>query len=532
MQPPQLIVLAIALLCLIVTPVQSRESGANSEAVRSVREDASLSSGFAGDRPSLARRDYGRHHRLVSIRGQIQHVVIIYMENRTPDDLFAGYARTPFPPGGTVGTALDVRDPLAKPTLAPNALGAHFDPNHYHAKGFVDEAAGDYGAVDLGCTPGQCPPHASVFSYVPAPEPSPYLALISNFAYADHVLQSNAGPSFPAHQYAIAGQSGGLRDGFVSPFSIAPFSDSENPAPVTGPRVASGGDDELPTKGVPLGNCFSGKSYVEKTLDMDDPYPARDGDLHPPCIEFRTILDEAADVLGPPVLADWQYIASRNDSIWAAPMSVQHLYQSFVDDPLKADEPFAVDPDALNFVDDLSAARPSRPFAALTYITPCIHESDHPNNSGMADGPAWLAYTVNAIGRSRYWPQTTIIVTWDDWGGFYDHFRTGSAWPFHPFPNPYDNPQDPNEWGFRVPLIVVSPYVRSRGYVSTGVRSQGAILNYVERTLGLPSLDGDDRTNGSDDLGDMFDFAHAPLPYVPVTGGKQFDPTRLDCADG
>jgi hypothetical protein len=452
------------------------------------------------------------------------------MENRTPDDLFAGYARTPFPAGGTVGTALDVRDPLTKPTLAPNSLGAHFDPNHYHAPGFVEEAAGNYDAVDLGCAPSRCPQTASVFSYVPAPEPSPYLAFISNFAYADHVLQSNAGPSFPAHQYAIAGQSGGLRDGFQSPFSIAPFADSENPQPITG-RGSVAGEDALPAAGALQGDCFSGTSYVEKALDMEAPYPGTDGDLHPPCVEFETILDEAANVLGPPAFADWQYISARNDSIWAAPMSVEHLYRAYVDDPIKADEPFAVDPDAVSFVNDLYAARPSRPFAALTYITPCSSESDHPNGGG-ADGPAWLTYVVNAIGRSRYWPQTTIIVTWDDWGGFYDHFRPGLSWPFHPFPNPYDNPQDPNEWGFRVPLIVISPYVRSRGYVSTALRSQGAVLNYVERTFGLGSLGADDQTNGIDDLGDMFDFEHAPLPYVPVTGGKQFDPNAIGCSTG
>jgi hypothetical protein len=449
------------------------------------------------------------------------------MENRTPDDLFAGYARTPFPAGGTVGAALDIRDPLVKPTLVPNSLGAHFDPNHYHDPGFVEEAAGEYGAVDLGCT--RCPQGASVFSYVPAPEPSPYLALISNFAYADHVLQSNAGPSFPSHQYAIAGQSGGLRDGFSSPFSIAPFADSENPMPASG-SAAVAGDDARAARRF-QGDCFSGTSYVETAVDMDAPYPASDGDPHPPCVEFETILDEAANVFGPPALADWQYIAARDDSIWAAPMTVEHLYKAFVDDPIAGDEPFAVDPDAASFVNDLSLAQPSRPFAALAYITPCSAESDHPDGGG-ADGPAWLTYVVNAIGRSRYWPQTTIIVTWDDWGGFYDHFRTGFSWPFHPFPNPYDNPQDPNEWGFRVPLIVISPYVRSRGYISPSVRSQGAILNYVEKTLGLPSLEADDRTNGSDDLGDMFDFNHAPLPYVPVTGGKQFDPTGIACPAG
>jgi phospholipase C len=482
-----------------------------------------------GERPSWARRDFGNTHRTVTFPGPIQHVVVIYMENRTADDLFSGYFNVPFPRGGTFGSALDLRDPNVAPTLAPNPIGAYFDPDHSHHLGFVQESLGHYNDIPLGCSNHKCPPTASALTYVPAPEPSPYVAMIKNFAYANHVLQANSGPSYAAHQYAIAGQSGGLSDNAPPPYQYAPNAQSENPQPVSKERDG----DEFEgagTGGTLVGNCFSGATYSVTTLNMFAPYPGMDGNPHPPCAEYTTILDEMASTYGPPLDADWQYVAYANNSIWAAPMAIDHLYTSYAGGNNKTTQPFAVDPDAVAFVNNLSARSPARPFAALTYLTPCPRESDHPISTGSADGPAWLAYVVNAIGESKYWANTTIVVTWDDWGGFYDHYRPSGTWPYHPNPNPYDNPNDTNEWGFRVPLIVISPYVTSRAYVSTKLRSQSAILNYIESTFELASLRADDMSNGADALGDLFNFRRAPLPYVPITGGSVFNPNSFSCS--
>jgi phospholipase C len=161
-------------------------------------------------------------------------------------------------------------------------------------------------------------------------------------------------------------------------------------------------------------------------------------------------------------------------SIWSAPMAIQHLYAPYASaSPAIPQQPFAVDPDAENWI---------------------LNESDHPNklapgNNGFDDGPDWLAYVLNAVGGSAYWQNTAVVVTWDDWGGFYDNYSP-TPWPFHATPNPYGtptgNPQDPNEWGFRVPLIVISPYVKSRGYISSARISQGAILNFIETVFSLP----------------------------------------------
>jgi len=108
-------------------------------------------------------------------------------------------------------------------------------------------------------------------------------------------------------------------------------------------------------------------------------------------------------------------------------MAVKSLYTDYLDGVQGSNghtlntEPFAADPNAYNFVANLTpnaVPSPVRPFASLTYITPCVAESDHPNFSGHSDGPQWLAFVLNAIGESPYWQNTAVVVTWDDWGGF------------------------------------------------------------------------------------------------------------------
>lgn len=92
---------------------------------------------------------------------------------------------------------------------------------------------------------------------------------------------------------------------------------------------------------------------------------------------------------------------------------------------------------------------------AMSWVIPDGKNSDHPAYNSDT-GPAWVASVVNAIGKSSYWNSTAIVIVWDDWGGFYDPIA----------PPKLDDQGGP---GFRVPMIVVSPYV-PRGEVSHGLR--------------------------------------------------------------
>ncbi|MBV8197278.1 MAG: hypothetical protein JO263_04030, partial [Candidatus Eremiobacteraeota bacterium] len=139
----------------------------------------------------------------------------------------------------------------------------------------------------------------------------------------------------------------------------------------------------------------------------------------------------------------------------------------------------------------------------VVWITPMDWYSDHPQTNDGA-GPSWVAAIVNAIGSGQYWKNTAVFITWDDWGGFYDHIP----------PTIYNS----LELGFRVPLVVVSPYAKP-GYVSHTQHEFASILKFVEETFGLPSMGTTDVR--ADDLSDCFNFnqparafrrVKAPLP--------------------
>jgi phospholipase C len=137
-------------------------------------------------------------------------------------------------------------------------------------------------------------------------------------------------------------------------------------------------------------------------------------------------------------------------------------------------------------------------------VIPTGPESDHQtfNKAGtkVVDvGPDWVASVVNAIGESKYWNSTAIIITWDDWGGFWDHVPPPQL--------------DYRGLGFRVPLIIVSPYAK-KGYVSHTQYEFGSILKFAETTFGLASLDTTDvRANN---LTDAFDFSQKPRAFVEI----------------
>jgi phospholipase C len=141
----------------------------------------------------------------------------------------------------------------------------------------------------------------------------------------------------------------------------------------------------------------------------------------------------------------------------------------------------------------------------LAWIVPDDVNSDHPGPASDT-GPSWVASIVNAIGESKYWPDTAIVVVWDDWGGFYDHV-----------PPPFFD-----EWGglgFRVPMLVVSAYARKGplshgGYVSHTHYEFGSILKFVENVWQLGSLGTTDARAKS--IGDAFDFAKKPRTFQQI----------------
>ncbi len=253
------------------------------------------------------------------------------------------------------------------------------------------------------------------------------------------------------------GQSGGYGAN-----DTAPLAQAENPSTVKGDDTDPAPTSDWSTSGTyadeevsdtPIVGCGSVPNmHPERVLNMTYPYTQarnrefnhKDTSLTQACEDYTTLLDEVANKFQQtPAAANFQYIFHNPDSIWAAPLGVQHLYNSWQAEGGTAhgnQDPsgIEIDPDAEGFVNLTLTGKGTLPFAPLTVITPCMDSSDHPNKDQSDDGPMWLPWVVNAIGESKYWPNTVIFVTWDDWGGWFDSYNylTNLSLPFHPYPNP------------------------------------------------------------------------------------------------
>jgi phospholipase C len=146
---------------------------------------------------------------------------------------------------------------------------------------------------------------------------------------------------------------------------------------------------------------------------------------------------------------------------------------------------------------------------AVSWITPNGRNSEHPPAS-IADGQAYVTGLVNLIMKSDAWSSTAIFLSWDDWGGYYDHVVPPVI--------------DGNGYGLRVPALVISPYAKT-GYIDHQTLSHDAYLKFIEddfiagsridpATDGRPDPRPDVRETAPQlgDLRDDFDFTQPPRP--------------------
>ena len=374
--------------------------------------------------------------------GKIQHVVIIFQENRTTDNLFNG-----FPGADTVQSGMSHGQTVQLQSV-PLDQGTDLDHSHTGWKTDFDNGAMDgFTHADVSYPSPNLP-----YAYVPRSQTGPYWTLASAYTFGDHMFQSNTGPSFPSHQYLIAGQSANT--------------------------------DEDPT-GTPWG-CDAPSSVLVPVIQTS----GADGPGVHPCFDYPTI----ADLLDAHHIG-WRFYSSADNAdaagngfTWSAFQAIKHI--RFGSDWKKD----IVTPDTQVLTDIKNGT-----LAQVTWITPATQYSDHPGEGATAHGPDWVADIINEIGASPFWDSTVVFVTWDDWGGWYDHVVPPQV--------------DSMGLGFRVPLIVVSPYAK-HGYVSHTTHEASGFLHYIEETFGLPSLGTRDAT--ADDLADCFDYTQTPQPYVQV----------------
>jgi phospholipase C len=378
--------------------------------------------------------------------GLPKYVIVMVQENRSVDNLFQtqpGVDTQSYGPGPG-GTPIK---------LVERPLGAPYDCDHSHA-GFVKD-------VQQGFYTEGCGLKDASYSYVNPADIKQYTQLASTYAFADHVLQTNEGPSFPAHQYLIAATSNDV------PTS---YNISENDT------------------GLQAG-CGAAPSQRVTTIDMSTAFPGVEG--HPifPCINPNTIFNELDKAH-----VSWKYYTPNLGTIWNAPYAIESLYTN--------DSAKVIVPETTVLSDIANGT-----LANVSYVIPRAANSDHPGPNGNAGGPQWVASVVNALGTSKYWKQCAIVVVWDDWGGWFDHIA---------YRHPVGLPNDPYEYGFRVPLLAIGPYAK-KAYVGHEPRDFTAIPHFIESVYGLAPLGNlNELDRKTDNLFGLFDFAQTPRAYQVI----------------
>jgi len=435
--------------------------------------------------------------------GQItnfKHIVYIVQENRTPDNLFQGLC---YPPIGrttacstTPGTNqydiqtanwLDKTSSNGVTQPIPTTLTGTFDMSHAHS-GFLslcdfNSATGVCrmdGQAGNHCDPN-CPIAKAQFEYVDYTSGilNPYLTMATQYGWANYMFQTNQGPSFAAHHFIFGGTSAPTSaDDALGIFAAENAQPSES---------ASG--------------CIATTSTTVAIINSS----GVEFEYLYPCLEHTTL----PDIL--PAGLTWRYYSAGAGYIGNAPTGIAHICQSNEEGGHCLGSEW-LDNDINNPAQVLTDIANCN-LASISWVTPTTENSDHARGND-GGGPAWVASIVNAIGNSTacdnntgYWDNTVIFLTWDDWGGWYDH---------EPPPVPAA-PQNGYQYGFRVPLVVISAYTPVRYIDNTRFYDFGSFLRFAEHNFGLTegALTYAD-ARSTTDLTKFFNLKHTPRAFQTI----------------
>ncbi|MBV9233049.1 MAG: hypothetical protein JO030_03315 [Candidatus Eremiobacteraeota bacterium] len=300
-------------------------------------------------------------------------------------------------------------------------------------------------------------PGIYVYQYVDPEQIAPYWTLAKRYVLADHLFQTEGSGSFTAHQDLIRGGTAISATQHLMDFPTA----------------------------LPWG-CDAPAGTRTSLIGENNDYRSGAGPF--PCLSYATLRDR----LDAKQLS-WRYYTPATGvglggNYWNAFDAIDAVRHG----PEWGANVVSPEKEVLRDI-----ARNSLP--AVSWVIPDAQNSDHPGTTSDA-GPSWVAQVVNAIGASPSWKNTAIVIVWDDWGGWYDHVA----------------PPKPHRFGglgFRVPMLLVSPYSRA-GYVSHKTYEFGSIVKFIEENWNLPPL-GTTDVRAADFVADFFDFSRA-RGFVPV----------------
>jgi phospholipase C len=388
----------------------------------------------------------------------IEKVVFIVKENRTFDNMFGRF------PGAAGTTTAELSTGESIPlTRAPDSY-AH-DIGHDFFSGLRAVNGGEMNGFDL--IPGGR--DGSPFTQYSKGDIPGYWRYAEEFVLADHMFSSMYGPTIPEHMFTVAATAGRI------------VSNKLTPEDGNGLYCEDARERFYKLQRHPDLIKWERKVQIKKIEALLKAVRA--------CIDVDTIFPELEKVG-----VSWHYYGRRTQ-FHNALLAIDEIRNTNRWDNV-------VDPD--RFIDDaLSGDLPQ-----VSYVLPPTVFNDHPHSPdrSMCVGENWTIRQINAVMEGPDWDHTAVFVTWDDFGGLYDHVKPPVV--------------DDMGLGPRVPLLVISPYAKP-GFVSHTTYEFSSFLALLERLHGVKPLTARDRA--ANDLFDAFDFDQAPLDPVileprPETG--------------
>ena len=381
----------------------------------------------------------------------LKHVVVIVQENRAFNDIFAGFKGADSAMYGYTHTGTKVR------LRAITFKGP--DVFHNWGNAMADWNGGRMNGFDRSVFTDGHPAGTYTYAYLQRKLVAPYWTMARQYALADHMFPTMFGPTFTAHIDLIASTT----------------NLTSNEAEVDGPTNQPWGCD------APRGT----------TTLLLNPQRIESGGGPFPCFTQYNTMAETLDAAG----ITWKYYAPTVNALgrlWSPFAAIRRV--RFGPDWKRN----VISPQTTVLTDAANGK-----LAQVSWVIPDAADSDH---AGVQSdkGPSWVATVVNAIGESRYWNDTAIVVLWDDWGGWYDNVPPPQL--------------DFVGLGIRVPCIIISPYAKSE-YVSHTQYEFGSVLKFIEETFSLPSLGPASRgytDTRAHSLVDSFNFKQEPRAFQPI----------------
>ena len=383
--------------------------------------------------------------------GKIKHIIIIMQENRSFDSYFGVYPGADGIPMQNGVPTVCVNDPktgiCVKPyhnTADVNGGGPHdqaaatADINGGQMNGFVAEAErgrkGCSNSVNPICTNTSS---VDAMGYHTGSDIPNYWAYAKSFVLQDHMFEPNASWSLPAHLFLVSAWSA---------------------------KCSQPGDP------MSCANALNGPSGVNVSKN-DYAWTDLTYLLHKNNVSWGYYLSAGTE----PDCANDQMICVQGVQRARVPGIWNPLPQF---DTVRQDGQLGNIQDVSSF---LTAAKAGT-LPAVSWVVPNGAISEHPP-ARVSAGQSYVTSLINTVMQGPDWSSSAIFLTWDDWGGFYDHVTPPSV--------------DENGYGLRVPGLVISPYAK-QGYIDHQTLSFDAYLKFIEDDF-LSGQRLDPRTDGRPD---------------------------------